>query len=57
MSQERYSANYGGFVDVNKRNKKINMQLDMEAGDRRKRAELSGESNSLAKNLEDPFAR
>jgi hypothetical protein len=43
-------------VDINKRNKKLNSEVDMEAGMRRKKQERTS-STSAAKNLEDPFAR
>lgn len=54
VNKEMYSKNYGSFTDINKRNKKENLKLDMEAGIRRKKMDTTA---SLSKNLEDPFAR
>jgi hypothetical protein len=57
MPQELYSKNYGNLTDLNKRNKSLNVQLDMQAAERRRQQEHEQTLRGDAKNLVDPFAR
>lgn len=57
LSKELYVKNYGVLTDLNKRNKSLNVQIDMQAAERRRIQEQELMARGGAKNLVDPFAR